>query len=50
MRREAFSTSGCDAPTPAQNSFMPAPVPVDSTTGDLPPALLTFSATAVAKG
>jgi len=30
--REAFSISGKFAPTPPQNSFMPAPVPVDSTT------------------
>ena len=49
--REAFSMSGKFAPTPPQNSFMPAPVPVDSTT------TLTFglsrwncSATAVVKG
>ena len=31
--REAFSTSGKRSPTPAQNSFMPAPVPVDSMIG-----------------
>ena len=29
--RDAFSMSGNLPPTPAQNSFMPAPVPVDST-------------------
>ena len=51
MRREALVTSGCCTPTPAQNSFMPPPVPVDSTTGVLPPALLpNCSATAVVKG
>ena len=33
MRREAFSTSGKRSPTPAQNSFIPAPVPVDSMIG-----------------
>ena len=38
MRREALVTSGWPAPTPAQNSFMPPPVPVDSTTGVLPRA------------
>src|SRR3546814_17130788 len=35
MRREAFDTSGCCAPTPPQNSLTPPPVPVDSTIGRL---------------
>ena len=44
--------SGNCAPTPAQNNFMPAPVPVDSTIGALKPAFLraNCSATAVVKG
>src|SRR3546814_8168922 len=52
IRRDASSMSGCPAPTPAQNSFMPAPVPVDSIMGDFMPGLLltNCSATAVAKG
>jgi hypothetical protein len=37
--REALTRSGWSAPTPAQNSFTPPPVPVDSTMGvsNLPP-------------
>ena len=31
IEREASVKSGVSAPTPAQNSFIPAPVPVDST-------------------
>ena len=51
MRREALVTSGCDSPTPAQNSFMPPPVPVDSTTGVFMPEVLpNCSATAVVNG
>src|SRR5687768_4884619 len=43
--------SGVFSPTPAQNSFMPPPVPVDSTTGVLNlPTLPKLSATAVVKG
>ena len=38
-------------PTPAQNSFMPPPVPVNSTTGALNlPALAKRSATVVVNG
>src|SRR3546814_2957319 len=47
----ALVMSGWPVPTPAQNSFMPPPVPVLSTTGAL--KLLVFancSATAVEKG
>ena len=29
MRRDALVASGCVTPTPAQNSFMPPPVPVE---------------------
>ena len=52
IRREAFSTSGCSAPTPLQNSFMPAPVPVASMIGDLIDGfdLASESAIALAKG
>src|SRR5262245_1096128 len=51
MGRDAFAKSGVPSPTPAQNSFMPPPVPVDSTTGVLNlPAWPSFSATAVVKG
>ena len=44
--------SGLSAPTPAQNSFMPPPVPVDSMSGDLKFGLsrVNASATALAKG
>ena len=51
MAREALVKSGVFSPTPAQNSFMPPPVPVDSTTGvlNLPP-WPSFSATAVVNG
>src|SRR3546814_7209874 len=35
MRREAFDTSGCCAPTPPQNSLNPPPVQVDVTIGGL---------------
>ena len=35
MAREALAMSGMSTPTPAQNSLMPPPVPVDSTTGVL---------------
>src|SRR5262245_12469802 len=51
MRREALDTSGCAGPTPAQKSLKPPPVPVDSTTGVLPPPVLpNCSATAVVNG
>ena len=51
MRRDALTTSGWAGPTPAQNSFNPPPVPVDSTTGVLNlPVLPKASATAVVKG
>ena len=51
MRREALVASGWLSPMPAQNSFMPPPVPVDSTTGVLTPAVLpSCSATAVVNG
>ena len=52
IRREAFSISGKRSPTPAQNSFMPAPVPVDLMIG-VPSrglARATRSATALANG
>jgi len=48
--REASLTSGVSRPTPAQNSLKPPPVPVDSTTGVLWPALPKASATALEKG
>ena len=49
--REAFSMSGKFAPTPPQNSFMPAPVPVDSTTTlTLGLSRWNCSATAVVNG
>src|SRR5512134_3554457 len=49
--RDAPVISGVPSPTPLQNSFMPPPVPVDSTTGVLNlPALPKLSATAVVKG
>src|SRR5690606_14974258 len=49
--REALVRSGWPTPTPEQNSCMPPPVPVDSTTGVLPPPdLPNCSATAVVKG
>ena len=51
MRREAFVMSGVSTPTPSQKIFMPPPVPVDSTTGVLPPeARPNCSATAVVNG
>ena len=51
MAREALVRSGWASPTPAQKSFMPPPVPVDSTTGVLPaPDLPNCSATAVVNG
>ena len=52
IRREALAMSGYCAPTPAQNSFMPAPVPVDSTIGAgiAGLALARLSATALANG
>ena len=51
MRREALVASGLLSPTPAQNSFMPPPVPVDSTTGVFMPEVFPkFSATAVVNG
>jgi hypothetical protein len=34
MRRDALVMSGKFWPTPLQNNFMPAPVPVDSTIGE----------------
>ena len=34
MRREACVMSGVSAPRPAQNSFIPPPVPVDSMIGE----------------
>src|SRR3546814_19425346 len=37
--REALTISGCCAPTPAQNSFIPPPVPVDSITGAFMPEI-----------
>ena len=43
--------SGKSTPTPEQNSFMPPPVPVDSTLGVLNlPERPKFSATAVENG
>jgi hypothetical protein len=43
--------SGYSSPRPAQNSFIPPPVPVDSTRGVLnSPLLANLSATAVANG
>ena len=33
MLREAMAISGVSGPSPLQNSFMPPPLPVDSTTG-----------------
>ena len=50
MAREAFVMSGWPTPTPAQNNFMPPPVPVDSTIGVLLPARPNCSATAVVNG
>ncbi len=51
MRREALAMSGLSTPTPAQNSLMPPPVPVDSILGVLKvPLRPKFSATVVAKG
>ena len=51
MAREALVKSGVPSPTPEQNSFMPPPVPVDSTTGVLNwPPWPSFSATAVVNG
>jgi hypothetical protein len=51
MAREALVRSGWPTPTPAQNSLKPPPVPVDSTTGVLPPDVLpNCSATAVVNG
>jgi hypothetical protein len=47
----AFVMSGVPAPTPAQNIFIPPPVPVDSTTGvGTPPVAPRASATADANG
>ena len=46
---DAFVTSGWLTPTPAQNNFIPPPVPVLSITGVLNfPVLPNFSATTVA--
>ena len=51
MRREALVAAGWLTPIPAQNSFMPPPVPVDSTTGVLMLSVLpSCSATAVVNG
>ena len=52
IRRDAFATSGKRSPTPAQNSFMPPPVPVDSMIGvpSLRLARATRSATILANG
>jgi hypothetical protein len=51
ISREASSTSGCWLPTPAQNSFIPAPVPVDSTVTLMPGlARMKSSATALVNG
>ena len=53
MRRDALTMSGVFAPTPSQNSLIPAPVPFCSMTGALYPPSLTranCSATAVANG
>jgi hypothetical protein len=51
IAREALVRSGWASPTPAQNNFIPPPVPVDSTTGVLPlPDLPNCSATAVVNG
>src|SRR3546814_18690828 len=48
IAREAPVMSGCCSPTQPQNSCMPPPVPVDSTTGaGNSPARPKFSATAV---
>jgi hypothetical protein len=51
MAREALEMSGCCVPTPAQNSRMPPPVPVDSTIGALRPEVrANCSATVVVNG
>ena len=51
IRREALVMSGCWSPTPAQNNFMPAPVPVDSTIALIPGWVRwNCSATAVVNG
>jgi hypothetical protein len=52
IRREASAMSGESAPTPAQNSFIPPPVPVDSISGDLNCGLSRANAsdTALANG
>ena len=47
---EAFVKSGYLAPSPAQKSFIPPPVPVDSTIGVFQPFLPCFSATTVVNG
>ena len=49
--REALVMSGVSSPTPLQNSFMPPPVPVLSTTGVFIPVFCpNCSATAVENG
>ena len=51
MALDAFVTSGCSVPTPAQNNLAPPPVPVDSITGVLNlPDEPNLSATIVAYG
>ena len=52
IRRDALATSGKRSPTPAQNSLMPAPVPVDSMIGEPRRELAraTRSATCLANG
>ena len=49
--RDAPTMSGVASPTPSQNSLMPPPVPVASTTGALmAPCLANSSATVVENG
>jgi hypothetical protein len=50
IAREAFVKSGWLAPVPAQNSFIPPPVPVDSITGAVLPSAAKVSPTIVVKG
>ena len=51
IARDALVTSGYWTPIPLQNSFMPPPVPVDSTTGVLKPLdCPNFSAAIVENG
>jgi len=51
MALDAFVTEGEFGPIPAQNNFIPPPVPVDSTIGVANlPSLPNLSATTVVKG